>query len=127
MDWKRPSLGIGIKVHISGLAIQSAEDEDIKPYSAHSTELLEGECCDQYITELYSLAERCLYRTMIVEMICDSLVVRIRDKALSEKLQFHPERTLKEEKMIVRPSYWGQVRVRMHQEQTHMIHARNRK
>ena len=43
---------------------------------------LEGESGDQYITELYYLAERCSYGQLTSEMIRDRLVVGIRDLAL---------------------------------------------
>ena len=55
---------------------------------------LEGESGDQYITELYSLAERCSYGQLTSEMIRDRLVVGIRDLALSERLQLNPDLTL---------------------------------
>ena len=63
---------------------------------------LEGESCDQYITELYSLAERCSYGHLMAEMIRDRLVVGILDKGLSEKRQLYPELTLEQAKTMVR-------------------------
>ena len=63
---------------------------------------LEGESCDQYITELYNLAERCSYGHLMAEMIRDRLVVGILDKGLSEKLQLYPELTLEQAKTMVR-------------------------
>ena len=47
----------------------------------------EGEAADEYITYLYSLADNCQYGNLKEEMIRDRLVVRIRDSALSERLQ----------------------------------------
>ena len=63
---------------------------------------LEGESCDQYITELYSLAERCAYGHLMAEMIRDRLVLGSLDKGLSEKLQLYPELTSKQAKTMVR-------------------------
>ena len=63
---------------------------------------LEGESGDQYITELYYLAERCSYGQLTSEMIRDRLVVGIRDLALSEKLQLNPDLTLEKAKTMIR-------------------------
>eukprot|EP00731_Ephydatia_muelleri_P032481 Em0024g25a len=63
---------------------------------------LEGESGDQYITELYSLAERCSYGQLTSEMIRDRLVVGIRDLALSERLQLNPDLTLEKAKTMIR-------------------------
>ncbi len=53
---------------------------------------LEGETADQYIMELYRLAESCHYIDAI--KIRDRLVVGIRDVALSQQLQLDAELTL---------------------------------
>ena len=45
----------------------------------------EGEPVDNFITDLYSLAEHCNFGTLHDELIRDRIVVGIRDKALSEK------------------------------------------
>ena len=63
---------------------------------------LEGESGDQYITELYYLAERCSYGQLTSEMIRDRLVVGIRDLALSERLQLNPDLTLEKAKTMIR-------------------------
>ena len=63
---------------------------------------LEGESGDQYITELYYLAERCSYGQLTSEMIRDRLVVGIRDQALSERLQLNPDLTLEKAKTMIR-------------------------
>ena len=63
---------------------------------------LEGESGDQYITELYYLAERCSYGQLTSEMIRDHLVVGIRDLALSERLQLNPDLTLEKAKTMIR-------------------------
>ena len=62
---------------------------------------LEGESGDQYIMELYYLAERCSYGQLTSEMIRDRLVVGIRDLALSERL--NPYLTLEKAKTMIRP------------------------
>ena len=48
---------------------------------------LSGETMEQYIMELYKLAESCNYGDMKDEMIRDQLVVGIHDNALSKRLQ----------------------------------------
>ena len=47
----------------------------------------EGETSEQYITALYHLVETCNYAGLREEIIRDRLVVGIRDKSLSERLQ----------------------------------------
>ena len=54
----------------------------------------EGEPVDNFITDLYSLAEHCNFGTLHDKLIRDRIVVGIRDKALSEKLQLEAELTL---------------------------------
>ena len=51
---------------------------------------------------LYDLAERCSYGSLTSEMIRDRLVVGIRDKALSERLQLHLDLTLEKAKTMLR-------------------------
>ena len=55
---------------------------------------LEGGSAEQYIMELYKLAENCNYGDMKTEMIRDRLVVGIRDIVLSRHLQLHADLTL---------------------------------
>ena len=62
----------------------------------------EGETADEYITALYSLAESCNYKELKEEMICDRLVVGIRDRTLSEKLQLDAGLTLESAKKKIR-------------------------
>lgn len=52
--------------------------------------------------ELYNLAEDCEYGDMKAEMICDRLVVGIKDTALSEQLQIDPDLTLDKAKRKIR-------------------------
>ena len=55
---------------------------------------LEGESAEQYIMELYKLAESCNYGDMETKMICDRLVVGIREILFSRHLQLHADLTL---------------------------------
>lgn len=52
--------------------------------------------------ELYRLADNCDYGALRDEMICDRLVVGIRDMALSQQLQLDAELTLEKAKTKVR-------------------------
>lgn len=61
-----------------------------------------GESAEQFITSLYSLAENCNYGDLKDDLIRDRIVVGIRDKALSERLQLDPELTLEKAKKVVR-------------------------
>ena len=54
----------------------------------------DGEPVDNFIIGLYSLAEHCNFGTLHDELICDRIVVDIRDKVLSEKLQLKAELAL---------------------------------
>ncbi len=51
------------------------------------------ESVDTFITALYALAEHCTYSALHDEMIRDRIVVGIRNRALSEKLQLNAELT----------------------------------
>ncbi|GBL92551.1 hypothetical protein AVEN_123742-1 [Araneus ventricosus] len=55
---------------------------------------LDGESVNTFITALYTLAEHCEYGVLHDELIQDSIVVGIRDKNLSEKLQLDADITL---------------------------------
>ena len=54
----------------------------------------ENEAVDVFITDLYNLAEHCNFGVLREELIRDRIVVGIRDKALSEKLQLEADLTL---------------------------------
>ena len=54
----------------------------------------ESESVDAYITDLYTLAEHCDYGALHNEMIRDRIVVGIRNRALSEKMQLDSKLTL---------------------------------
>jgi len=62
----------------------------------------QDETAEQYIMELYRLADNCDYGALRDEMICDRLVVGIRDMALSQQLQLEAELTLEKAKTKVR-------------------------
>ena len=53
----------------------------------------EGESVDTYITALYSLAEHCDYGALHNEMVRDRIVVGIRNRALSERMQLDAKLT----------------------------------
>ena len=72
-----------------------------RPKFNHRSQLA-GETADQFITLLYSLAENCNYAGLKEEMIRDTLVVGIRDMALSEKLQLDAELALEKAKKAIR-------------------------
>ena len=54
----------------------------------------EGEAVDDFIMDLYQLAEHCNYGALHDELIRDRIVVGLRNAALLEKLQFDAEPTL---------------------------------
>ena len=60
------------------------------------------ETSEQYITALYHLVENCAYGDLTEEMIRDRLVVGIRDKSLSERLQMDADLTLEKAKKSIR-------------------------
>ena len=62
----------------------------------------EGESVDNFITDLYTLAEFCNFDTLHDELIRDRIVVGIRDKALSERLQLEADLTLSKAINLVR-------------------------
>ena len=59
---------------------------------------------DDYITDLYSLAQTLQYGAMKDELIRDRIVVGIRDKKLSQKLQLIPKLTLQKAVEMVKQS-----------------------
>ena len=62
----------------------------------------EGKSIEQYLTALYELVENCDYGDLKDELLCNRIVVGIRDVALSEKLQLDVTLTLKKAKQKVR-------------------------
>ena len=63
---------------------------------------LDGETAEQYIMELYRLAESCDYGDLKDEMIRDRLVMGIRDAVLSQQLQLNADLTLEKAKKKIR-------------------------
>ena len=64
--------------------------------------MLPGKIMKVYITALHQLAENCEYADIKDQMIRNRLVVGIRDKALSERLQMEPNLTLDTAKKLLR-------------------------
>ena len=64
----------------------------------------EGESVDDFIIDLYSLAEHCQYGRLHDEMVRDRIVVGIKDSKLSEKLQMDNELTLEKPISLARNS-----------------------
>ena len=52
------------------------------------------EPADDFITDLYTLAKHCEYEELHDQMICDRIVVGIKDAKLSEKMQMDANLTL---------------------------------
>ena len=50
-----------------------------------------GESADNFLTDLYTLAEFCNFSDLRDELIRDRIVVGIRDKVLSERLQLEAD------------------------------------
>ena len=55
---------------------------------------LQDETVDNFIIDLFCLAEHCSYGELRDEMIRDRIVVGLFDTSLSEKMQLDPELTL---------------------------------
>lgn len=62
---------------------------------------LQGESAEQYIMELYKLAETCDYGNLTKELIRDRIVVGITNTTLSGRLQLDPDLTLEKAKKAV--------------------------
>ena len=60
----------------------------------NSRNQLEGEPVEQYVLSLHSLARNCEYGTLREELIRDRIVMGIRHKALSRRLQLDAALTL---------------------------------
>ena len=74
----------------------------IKRAQFNSRNQQEGETSKQYIAALYRLAETCNYAGLKEEMIRQRLVVGIRDKSASERLQMDAALTLEKAKTAIR-------------------------
>ena len=64
----------------------------------------EGETFDNYVTALYGLVEHCKYGSLQSEMIRDRIIVGLRDRKLSERLQLEADLTLEKAVAIARQS-----------------------
>ena len=64
----------------------------------------EGESVDDFIINLYSLAEHCQYGQLHDEMVRNRIVVSIKDSKLFEKLQIENELTLEKAISLARNS-----------------------
>ena len=71
---------------------------------------LEGESVEQFIMDLYTLVENCDYGRLKDEMIRDRIVVRIRNTALSERMQGEATLTLEKAGSKQSPIMLGQVK-----------------
>ena len=64
----------------------------------------QGESAEDYITVLHQLVDTSEYGDIKQEMIHDRVVVCIRDKSLSERLQMESDLTLEKAKKLIRQS-----------------------
>ena len=89
-DWKKYSL---VKDKFDAHFVQwSNIIFECAKFSIHKQE--EGEFVDAFIADLHSLVEHCAYGSLHNEMICDGIVMEIRNSALSEGLQLDAALTL---------------------------------
>ena len=63
-----------------------------------------GEPVESFITDLHCLAEHCEFGTLKDQLIRDRIVVGLRNKQLSEKLQLDPDLTLEKAMVKVKQS-----------------------
>ena len=61
-----------------------------------------GESVELFITDLHHLVKNCEYGTLKDQMIRDRLVIGIRDRTLSDRLQMEPDLTLEKAKKLIR-------------------------
>lgn len=64
----------------------------------------DGESVDDFITDINCLAEHCGYGDLHDEMVRDRIVVGIRDRKLSERMQMDPDLTLEKATNLARQS-----------------------
>lgn len=67
-----------------------------------------GEPIETYVTALHTLSEFCEYGNLRKDLVCDRIVLGVRDKKLSEKLMFMETLTL--EKAIEVAKQWERVK-----------------
>ena len=79
----------------------------------NSLKQLQDETVDDFITDLFCLAEHCTYRELREEMIRDRLAVGLLDATLSEKMQLHSKLMLDKALAKLKPyaynSQWCEV------------------
>ena len=81
---------------------QVRKNVNIERAQFNSRNQQEGETSEQYIASLYCLAETCDYAGLKEEMIRNHLVVGIRDKSVSERLQMDAALKLEKAKTAIR-------------------------
>ena len=64
----------------------------------------ERETFDDFVTALYGLVEHCKYENLRTEMIRDRIVVGLRGRKLSERLQLEADLTLEKAMTMARQS-----------------------
>ena len=69
-----------------------------------NTRKQEDETVDEFIADLHRLAKHCGYGTLCDELICDRIVVGIKDQEVSEKLQMKENLTLDDAMTMTRQS-----------------------
>ena len=62
----------------------------------------DGESIESFLTDLYSMIDNCNYGALRDEILRDRIVIGIRDKGLSQKLQLNDKLTLQETLIQVR-------------------------
>ena len=72
---------------------------------------LSDETIEQYIREIYSLAENCNFKTFKEEFIRDRLVLGMRDKVTSKQLQMTPDLSLQKAIEVARAAELIQVQM----------------
>ncbi|UYV68297.1 K02A2.6-like [Cordylochernes scorpioides] len=78
------------------------EEEATKIDSVLKAIQKDQEPVDEFITSLYKLADSCEFESLHEQLICDRIVVGVRDKALSERMQLDSELTLEKAVKMVR-------------------------
>jgi len=79
----------------------------------------DSDSVDDFITRLYSQVDKCRYGNLRDEMLRDRIVVGIKDKSLSEKLQLDSELTLERAVTQVRNAELGKLQQKELQESHH--------
>ena len=67
---------------------------------------IQGESVDSFITDLYGLARYCNFGALKDELIRDRIVVGLRNRHLSERLQLDPKLTLEKATNLGRQREW---------------------